>query len=138
MKFIIDGRECEAYQLSNKELVKLFNTTTDENEKKELSDYIIYRFNQNLCADDGESEDDVFARFFSNFVNGKMRSPKEVAKKMAQDHRYLQQEMFKVCIEYIKILAENYGKGWYDGRNEWASKASAQIVEDCKEKEIYI
>ena len=47
MKFIIDGRECEAYQLSNKELVKLFNTTTDENEKKELSDYIIYR--KSLC-----------------------------------------------------------------------------------------
>ena len=138
MKFIIDGRECEAYQLSNKELVKLFNTTTDENEKKELSDYIIYRFNKNLCANDGESEDDVFVRFFSNFVNGKMRDPKKVAKGMGQDHRYLQQEMFKVCIEYIKELARHKDCGFYDPRNEYACITSKMIVDLCKENKIYI
>jgi hypothetical protein len=138
MKFKIDGRELETYQLSNKELVKLFNSTTDEKEKQELSDDIIYRFNQYLCAEDGETEDDVFAKFFSGFVNGKMRSPKKIAKRLGKEHRYLQQEMFKVCIEYIKELARHKECGFYDPRNEWACDCSQKIVEFCKSSNVYI
>lgn len=137
MKYNVNGRECETWNLSNEELLSLYKDGEYKGDEGLLK-AILNRFECDLCRKSGETNDDVFARFFSNFVNGKMRSPKEVAKKMVQDHRYLQQEMFKVCIEYIKILAENYGKGWFDGRNEWASKVSAQIVEDCKEKEIYI
>lgn len=97
---------------------------------------ILNRFECDSCQREGESADELFARQFGDFVNGKMCSPKEVAKKMATDHRYLQQEMFKVCLEYIKILAENGAKGWCDPRNEWACKTSESIIKLLDENDI--
>jgi hypothetical protein len=55
---------------------------------------------------------------------------KKAAKKMSCDHRYLQNEMFKVFIEYIKILAENYENGFFDNRNVYACETSKTII-DC-------
>ena len=79
-KFIIDGREYEAYQLSNEQLIHLIkddkNLTDDE--RSFLSNKIIERFEYDLCPKCGENEDDVFARFFGNFVNGKLCSKKKV------------------------------------------------------------
>jgi hypothetical protein len=75
----------------------------------------------------------VFARQFGNFVNGKMRSKKKVAEKMSHEHRYLQNEMFKVCLEYIKVLAENCENGWYDPRNQYAAETSKKIIDYFKE-----
>ena len=96
----------------------------------------------------------MFVRQFSDYVNGRMQGEKvygreagrdewiggakACARKMAREHRYLQQEMFKVCLEYIKVLAENYEKGIYDGRNEWSCKVSKDFVDCCKEKDIWI
>ena len=95
------------------------------NEQKEcINKTIIQRFKDNVCKRKGESEEELFARQFGKFVNGRMSSPKEVARNMARDHRYLQNEMFKVCLEYIKILGENYSKGNYDARNEYACEKS--------------
>ena len=51
---------------------------------------------------------------------------------MAREHRYLQQEMFKVCLEYVKILAQNAENGRFDPRNEWACKASKYMIEGLK------
>lgn len=130
MKFKINNREVESYQLSNNEALDLFtNPSTTDEEKEALNSIIIDRFTSDLCKNPGETEDDVFARFFGNFVNGKLCSRKKVAERMCTEHRYLQQEMFKVCSEYIKKLAENYEKGYYDGRNKWACETSSLIVE---------
>lgn len=70
-------------------------------------------------------KDKAFANEFSNFVNGRMVSAEGVGAEMAKEHRYLQSEMFKVCIAYMKQLAINYHKGYFDGRNEWAVKTAA-------------
>lgn len=130
MKFKINNREVESYQLSNNEVLELFtNPSTTDEEKEALNSIIIDRFTSDLCKNPGETEDDVFARFFGNFVNGRLCSRQKVAERMCTEHRYLQQEMFKVCLEYIKNLAENYGKGYYDERNKWSCETSSLIVE---------
>ena len=61
-------------------------------------------------------------------MKGKMKSLKRVAEKMGNDHRYLQNEMFKVCLEYIKLLAANYKKRYYDPRNSYACKMSDKMI----------
>ena len=139
MNFKINNREVESYQLSNNEVLELFtNPSTTKEEKDALNNIIINRFTNDLCKEPGETEDDVFARFFGNFVNGRLCSRQKVAERMCTEHRYLQQEMFKVCLEYIKKLAENYGKGYYDGRNEWSCETSSMIVESMKKLERII
>jgi hypothetical protein len=94
---------------------------------------VLERFKYDLCPKCGETNDDVFARFFGNFVNGKLRSKKHVAEVMCREHRYLQNEMFKVCLEYIKKLAENYENGRFDPRNQYAAQTSKKIIDYFKE-----
>lgn len=138
MKFNINNREVESYQLSNNEVLELYASASKTEEKEALNSIIIERFKNNLCQEPGESEDDVFARFFGNFVNGRLRSSKKVAERMCTEHRYLQQEMFKVCLEYIKKLAENYNNGYFDGRNEWSCETSNLIVNAMEKIGRYI
>ena len=134
MKFIIDGREYEDYQLSNEQIVKLVESgTLMGSERAFLMEKAYERFKYELCAKSGEDDDDVFARFFGNFVNGKLCSKKKVAERMCCEHRYLQNEMFKVCLEYIKKLAENCENGWYDPRNKYACETSKKIIDYFKE-----
>lgn len=133
VKFIIDGREYESYQLSNNQLLDIVENTTFDEQKEAAIKSIINRFKYDLCKEAGETEDDVFARFFGNFVNGKMRSKEHVAERMSREHRYLQQEMFKVCMAYISKLSEAYEKGYYDPRNEWSCKMSNSIINHLKE-----
>ena len=119
-KFNIDGRELSIYQLSNQELME---RKDDEDVKNE----IIRRFGYDCVPECGEDEDILFAKNFSRFVNGTLCSSKKVAEQMAMEHRYLQEQMFKVCYEYIKKLSENYEKGCYDGRNEYACKMANEM-----------
>lgn len=134
MKFIIDNREYEDYQLSNKQLVELVRSDKTTSEEKEfLTNKIIERFSYNLCPECGENEDDVFVRFFSNFVNGKLKDKRHVAQAMANEHRYLQNEMFKVCLAYIEKLEESYASGRYDGRNQYACETSSKIMYALRE-----
>lgn len=154
-KFSINGREVEWYHLTDNEVVDLLEKEDTSSEDKEfLNKQLIDRFKRECCAKPGETVNDVFVRQFSEHVNGRMQSEKvynretgkddwiggaqACARKMAREHRYLQQEMFKVCLEYIKVLAENYEKGIYDGRNEWSCKVSKDFVDYCKEKDIWI
>lgn len=133
-KFVIDGREYETYELSNEQMVHLANSKDLMGaDKAFIKDKIVERFMNDCCARCGEDNDDVFARQFGNFVNGKMRSQKKVAEKMSHEHRYLQNEMFKVCLEYIKVLAENCENGWYDPRNQYAAETSKKIIDYFKE-----
>lgn len=133
MKYEINGREYESYQLSNKEITDLLkgDTLTDE-QKAELNKCLIARFERDNCPRVGEDEHNVFARQFSDFVNGKCHDKKKTAELMARDHRYLQSEMFKVFMEYAKILADNYEKGYYDPRNEWACTAAKHMIDGLK------
>jgi hypothetical protein len=154
-RFNINGREVEWYHLTDNEIVDLLEKVDTSSEDKEfLNKQLIDRFKRNCCARPGETNNDVFVRQFSDYVNGKMQSEKvydreagkdewiggekACAKKMAVEHRYLQQEMFKVCLEYIKVLAKNYENGIYDGRNEWFCKTSNGFVDYCKENDIWL
>ena len=133
-KFNIDGREYETYELSNRQMLDLIkgNEISDD-DRNFLMGKVLDRFEYDLCPKNGETNDEVFVRFFSNFVNGSMRSKKNVAEKMSLEHRYLQSEMFKVCMEYIVKLAENCERGYYDGRNEYACKTAKIIIDHLNE-----
>lgn len=133
-KFTIDGREYEDYQLSNEQIVRLINDDTKacSEDRDFLMEMVLKRFEYDLCPKCGENEDDVFARFFGNFVNGKLHSKKHVAEMMCREHRYLQSEMFEVCLAYIKELANCYECGRFDPRNEYAARISKKIVDFLK------
>ena len=119
--------------LSNEEILDELNNENNSNEDKEyLMKKVKDKFEWNMCRKNGESADELFARNFSDFVNGSMIYSKAVADKMATDHRYLQQEMFKVCYEYIRNLSENYEKGFYDPRNEWACETANKMFNAIK------
>lgn len=66
--------------------------------------------------------DKEFVKTFENFLNGKVSSTEKTGMAMTAMHRYLQQQAFKVFMGYMKALANNYRKGRYDERNEWASR----------------
>lgn len=134
-KFTIDGREYESYQLSNEQIVRLIKDDSKacSEDRDFLMEKVLERFEYDLCKRDGETSDDVFARFFGNFVNGKLHSKKHVAEVMCREHRYLQNEMFKVCLEYIKLLAENCENGRFDPRNKYAAETSKKIIDYFKE-----
>jgi len=136
-KFKIQGREVNWYNLTDSEMLMLYKSDdTSEEDKDFLKQRIIDRYELVCCPSEGETNDELFARNFGNFVNGTMCSKRKVAEQMCREHRYLQNEMFKVCFEYIKLLAENYEKGYYDPRNEWACKTSKFIIDSCKKCNI--
>jgi len=81
---------------------------------------------QKLSGTTTSERDKAFALEFSNFVNGGMCSADQTGKELTRAHRYLQQQMFKVFIGFMRQLAYNYQKGRYDQRNEWASKLASE------------
>ncbi len=84
-------------------------------------------------------KDKAFATEFSKFVNGRMCSAEKTGRELANDHRYLVNEKFKVVLEFIKELALCYENGRYDQRDEWACKLSAEVVNHLQEqKMIYV
>lgn len=133
MKYTINGREYMHFQLSNNDIIQLLegDTLTSE-QREELTNKVIERFKYNNCPHSGENEDNVFVRQFSDFVNGKCISKQDTAKLMANDHRYLQNEMFKICLEYIKILADNFDKKRFDPRNQYACTAAKHMIDGLK------
>jgi hypothetical protein len=136
-KFNIKGREVPYYLLSNNDLIDLYQSNTISIEDKEfINEKIISRFEQENCKRYGESNDNVFARQLSNFINGKMESRDATAKLMANDHRYLVQETFKLFLKYMEVLATNYENGCYDGRNNFSCETSYKIIEFLKENKI--
>lgn len=134
-KFNVNGRETEWYYLTYQDKIDLIrDENTSDEDKKFLTDKLIESVEYDLCpkTNEGETRDDVFARFFSNYVNCCGCNKKKAAEHMAREHRHLQNEMFKVCLEYIKILAENCDNGRYDLRNEWAAKTSKEMIDHLK------
>ena len=129
-KFVINGRETAYYYLTNQELIDLLNSNTSKEDKEFLTQQIIIRFKYECCPrDKDEDNHDVFARQFENFVNGKCYDMKKTANIMSKKHRYLVQEMFKLFIEFVRKLSQDYDNKRYDGRNEWSAQMSKEIVE---------
>ena len=130
MKFEIDGREYEDYQLSNEQIVRLLDSEdiTDMGYDY-LMEKVLERFKNECCPQYGETNDNVFVRSFSRFVNGRCGNKEKVAELMCREHRYLQSEMFFVCLAYIRKLAENMKKGNFDLRNAYACQTAKQMIE---------
>jgi hypothetical protein len=130
MKFTVDGREYEDYQLSNRQMVDLIKNDTKaaSEERDYLMEQVLNRFESECCPMCGENNDNVFVRQFSSFVNGKCHNKDNVAELMSREHRYLQSEMFFVCLAYIRKLAENYDNDCYDLRNEYACRTAKQMI----------
>ena len=130
MKFYIDGREYEDYQLSNEQIVRLLNSEDITDMGYDfLMEKVYERFKNECCPNCGENNDNVFVRQFSSFVNGKCGNKENVAELMSREHRYLQSEMFFVCLAYIRKLAENMKKGNFDLRNAYACQTAKQMIE---------
>lgn len=81
--------------------------------------------------------DQMFIKEFSTFVNGKMSSAKKVGKELTKDHRYLVNEKFKIMLSFMETLANNWHKGHYDGRNEYACKLAATAIDNLVENDLY-
>lgn len=76
-------------------------------------------------------------RQISDIVNSTLFSPMEVGVQLANEHRYLVNEMFKMFLHFSGKLAMDYEKGFYDGRNEFACKCSKIIVDALKDNDLY-
>lgn len=131
MIFTIDGRDLEAYQLTNRQMVDIIkgDKRPISDERDYLMQKVLIRFERECCPrkEENESYDNLFVRQFSSFMNGRCNSKKEVARAMANEHRHLQNEMFKLFMEFVKVLAENYENHLFDARNEWACMVAFRI-----------
>lgn len=81
--------------------------------------------------------DKRFADEFSEYVNGRMASPQKVGRALADDHRYLVNEKAKLMFCFMEQLAENWHKGRYDRRNEWACRLAAEAIDHLAENGLY-
>ena len=135
MKFTLNGREYEDYELSNAQIIELLEGDHDVTDMGHefLMKKVYERFKYDLCPKSGEDTDDVFARFFGNYVNGKCHDKKKVAEIMCREHRYLQNEMFLLFMKFVIKLAENCEKGYYDPRNKYAAETSKKIIDFFKQ-----
>ena len=131
MKFEIDGREYEDYQLSNEQIVRLLEGDYEVTDMGHdfLMEKVLERFKNECCPQYGETNENVFVRSFSRFVNGRCGNKEKVAELMCNEHRYLQTQMFYVCLAYIRKLAENMEKGNFDLRNMYACQTAKQMIE---------
>ena len=82
-------------------------------------------------------KEQTFVECFSRFVNGQMGSASKVGDALANDHRYLVNEKGKVVFAFLERLADDYQKGHYDQRDEWACRLAAETIEHLEEKRMY-
>ena len=69
------------------------------------------------------------AKVMDDVVNNTLFNPVKTAWWWARNHRYLQQQFFKMCFHYILLLAKAYKEGRYDDRNEWACRTANQLMQ---------
>lgn len=80
---------------------------------------------------------DSTASKISNLVNSTTFNPVEVGVELNTEHRYLQEQIFRMSLHFIGQMALNYEKGLFDARNENACKMAHEIIEGLKEKDLY-
>ena len=71
---------------------------------------------------------DIKAKAISELINDCSYSPRRVGCELSTDHRYLQSEFGRTAIHFLGCLAENYDKGYYDGRNEYECKCAKIMI----------
>lgn len=89
-------------------------------------------YNHQLTGNDRQ-----FVEEFSKYVNGKMTSPRQMGKALADDHRYLVNEKARLMFFFMEQLAENWHRGRYDRRNEWACRLAAEAIDHLAENGLY-
>lgn len=86
---------------------------------------------QDFSGEAISKQDMEFAKEFENFVNGRMRSADDTGRELSRAHRYLQQQMSKVFIGFIRQLAHNYRRGIMttatSGHHVWRQKHTARL-----------
>ena len=82
-------------------------------------------------------KEQAFVEGFSRFVNGQMGAAAKVGDALANDHRYLVNEKGKVVFAFLERLADDYQKGHYDQRDEWACRLAAETIEHLVENGMY-
>lgn len=86
---------------------------------------------ESITIADWNEKDKYNEEFVSDMVNDFGFNHKGVAKKMANEHCTLQQNFMRLCIEFIRQMAE---KKYFDGRNEASVKLAKKIVESVGEE----
>lgn len=79
------------------------------------------------------------ATMISNAMNTQSGSINAIAELLCNDHRYLQQEFWKLIEAVIKKHAQHHDEKRYDDRNEYTVKMCAKIAPllEKLQKEIY-
>ena len=78
-------------------------------------------------------QDKAFAQEFANFVNGRMCSADKTGKELTRAHRYLQQQMFRV---FIGFMRRGYRRGTIVAKTargfvvQFSSGAEIEVYED--------
>ena len=71
------------------------------------------------------------ATTITDALNGRFGS-KEFCEAMSREHRYLQNEFTRLCLEWLEKCSEMYEQGNYDGRNEFSCKIGKEFMNFIK------
>lgn len=78
------------------------------------------------------------ANQLSDFINSAVNKDKEMfVRVVTDDHRTLQEDVFKLFQKCIEEWANNYVEGNYDDRNEYTCKASYEMMKVLNDKNLY-
>ncbi len=77
------------------------------------------------------------AQQISEIVNSTSFNEVKVGVQLSTDHRYLVNQMFKTFLHLSGQLCRNFEQGKFDGRNEFACKCSAVIVDALEKAGLY-
>lgn len=79
----------------------------------------------------------VKAKEISELINDCSYDSRRVGCELSTDHRYLQSEFGKTAIHFLGCLAENYDKGFYDGRNEFVCKCAKIMMSALQDSGLW-
>lgn len=80
---------------------------------------------------------DSKASQISDIVNNTLFNPLEVGIELSTEHRYLQNELFKMFLHFCGQLKRNYEKGNVDARNEFACECAKTMIDALEKEELY-
>lgn len=80
---------------------------------------------------------DIKAKEISNLINDCSYNARRVGCELSTDHRYLQSEFGKTALHFLGCLAENYDKGYYDGRNEYVCRCAKIMIQSLVDANLW-
>lgn len=136
--FNVNGRMVESFYLSDNDLIDILNNPeSNDDDKRFVTEKIVERFISKCCKRIGDSNEDLFARTLSDFMNGKIHDTNKAAFLMTKDHRYLVNETFKLFLRFVHFLSQDYENGNFDGRNKYACETAHTIMAALKKDHLY-